>query len=172
MAEYEGDKPTDKESKHADIIKQIELDAEADWQNRLDALDDLRFVANEDNCGQWDPLVYRERLDQGRPVITVNLMPQFIRQVTNDARKNRPAIKVRPVDDDADPETADIYEGIVRHIEDQSEAASKAYIPAIDNAAKCGIGNWRVTAKYCDDESFDEKQELYIEGIPNALAVL
>jgi hypothetical protein len=171
MAEYDV-KPTDKESKHAEIIKNIELDAEADWQNRLDAIDDLRFVANENGNGQWDPLVWRERFDQGRPIITVNLMPQFIRQVTNDARKNRPAIKVRPVDDDADPKTADVFEGIVRHIEDQSEAASKAYIPAIDNAAKCGIGNWRVTAKYCDGESFDEKQELYIEGIPNALAVL
>lgn len=173
MAEYtKADKPFDKEAKHREIIKNIELDAQADWANRLEALDDLRFVANEDGCGQWDETVYRDRKEQGLSTITVNLMPQFVRQVTNDARNNRPAIKVRPVDDDADPETAEVLEGIVRHIEDQSEAASKAYIPAIDNAAKCGIGHWRVTAKYCDEESFDEKQELYIEGVPNALAVL
>jgi hypothetical protein len=169
MAEYE-DKPADKEAKHAEIMGRADKAAEADWQNRVDMLDDLRFVSNENNWGQWDPVVYRERVDQGRPVVTINLMPQFIRQVTNDARKNRPAIKVRPVDDDADPETADILEGIVRHIEDQSEAASKAYIPAIDNAAKCSIGHWRITADYCDDESWD--QDLFIKGIPNALGVL
>ncbi len=172
MAAYESAKPTvkDLEAKHREIIKEIELDAEADWQNRLDALDDLRFYANEGGTGQWDPEVLRERLEQGRPIVTVPLMGQFVRQVTNDARKNRPAIKVRPVDDDADPETAEILEGIVRHIEDQSEAASKAYIPGVNNAAICGIGHWRVNAKYCDDESWN--QQLYIEGIPNALAVL
>lgn len=170
MADYVAEKPVDKDSLHSQIIKRAERAAEVDWQNRLDAQDDLRFYANEGGVGQWDPEVLRERVEQGRPVVTVPLLGQFVRQVTNDARKNRPAIKVRPVDDDADPKTAEILEGIIRHIEDQSEAASKAYIPAINNAAICGIGHWRVTADYCDDNSWD--QELYIKGIPNALGVL
>jgi hypothetical protein len=163
MAEYE---PTD----HLEILKRADEAAQADWQNRIDALDDLRFYANEGGTGQWDPEVLRERREQGRPIVTIPLMGQFVRQVTNDARHNRPAIKVRPVDDEADPETAEVLEGIVRHIEDLSEAASKAYIPGINNAAICGIGHWRVNAKFRDDESWN--QELYIEGIPSALAVI
>lgn len=160
----------DKLSLHNEIMQRAERAAEADWQNRLDALEDLRFYANENGVGQWDPQVLRERIEQGRPVVTVPLLGQFVRQVTNDARHNKPGIKVRPVDDDADPDTAEVLEGIVRHIEDQSEAASKAYIPAINNAAICGIGNFRVSADYCDEESWE--QSLYIKGIPSALAVL
>lgn len=155
---------------HTEIMKRADQAAQADWQNRIDALDDLRFVANENGIGQWDPLVLAERTEQGRPIITVNLMPQFVRQVTNEARNNRPAIKVRPVDDDADVETAEVLEGIIRHIEDQSEATSKAYIPAVDNSAKCGIGHFRVTPDYRDDDGFD--QDLFIRNIPSALSVL
>lgn len=164
-------KRDDKPTQHALILEYAELAARADWENRLAALDDLRFYSNEGGTGQWDPEVLKERIDQGRPVISVPLLGQFVRQVTNDARNNRPAIKVRPVDDDADPETADVLEGIVRHIEDQSEAASKAYIPAINNAAICGIGHFRVAADWRGaEESWD--QSLYIRGIPSALAVL
>jgi len=155
---------------HAEILKRADDAAQADWQNRLDALEDLRFRANEGGNGQWDPEVLAERIEQGRPVITVNLIPQYVRQVTNDARNNRPAIKVRPVDDDADVDTAEVFEGIVRHIEDQSEATSKAYIPSVDNSATCGIGHFRVVPDYRDDNSWE--QDLFIRNIPNALAVL
>lgn len=161
---------SDKLSLHSEIMERAEQAAQSDWQNRLDALDDLRFRANENGIGQWDPVVFAERTEQGRPIITVNLIPQFVRQVTNEARNNRPAIKVRPVDDEADPETAEVLEGIIRHIEDQSEATSKAYIPAVDNSATCGIGHFRITPEYRDDNGFD--QDLFIRNIPSALAVL
>lgn len=156
----------DKDDLHATIVRNIEEDLDADAENRDEALDDLEFKAGN----QWDPDLEAERVTDGRPCLTINRIPQFIRQVTNEARENRPAIKVRPVDDGSDVETADIYEGLVRHIEDQSEAVAKAYIPAIDNAASCGIGNWRVKTGYCDDTSFD--QDLFLEGIPNAMAVV
>jgi hypothetical protein len=155
---------------HGEILKRADDASQADWQNRLDALEDLRFRANEGGNGQWDPEVLAERVEQGRPVITINLIPQFVRQVTNEARNNRPGIQVRPVDDDADPETAEVYEGIVRHIEDQSEAVSKAYIPAVDGSATCGIGHFRITTDYRDDDSWE--QDIFIKGINNPLAVL
>lgn len=162
MAEkYKGDK-----DRHADILKEFEEDMDADFDNRVEMEDDLNFKAGD----QWDSDLRQERTADGRPCLTINRIPQFIRQVTNEARENRPSIKVRPVDDDSDVETAEIQEGLIRHIEDQSEAVSKAYIPGIDNAASCGIGNWRVKSGYADDDSFD--QELFIEGIPNAMSVV
>ena len=57
-----------------------------------------------------------------RPMLTINKMPQHIRQVTNDIRQNRPSIRYRPADDKADPEVADILMGLVRHIETHSDA--------------------------------------------------
>ena len=38
----------------------------------------------------------------GRPVLTVNKLPQHLAQVTNEVRQNPPQSKVRPVDDRAD----------------------------------------------------------------------
>lgn len=159
----------DHEDMHASILRHFEEDMEADHDNREAALDDIRFrVGDSVNNYQWDSAVLAER--EGRPCLTINRMPQFIRQVTNDAREARPSIKVRPVDDNADVDTAEVLEGLIRLIEDQCEAVSKAYIPAIDNAATCGMGAWRVKTGYADDRSFD--QEVLIEGIPNALAVV
>lgn len=153
---------------HSQIIERADQAHVADLENREEALDDLRFCAGGRN--QWDITVLQQREADGRPIITVDRMGQFVHQVSGEARKNRPSIKVRGVDDQADPDTADILEGIVRHIEDQSEATSTAYIPGIENAARCGIGAWRITTKWADDDTFG--QDIFIEGIPNALAVL
>jgi len=159
---------TEENDKHREIMERADLAHVADLENREEALDDLRFCAGGRN--QWDPTVLQQREADGRPIITVDRMGQFVHQVSGEARKNRPSIKVRGVDDQSDPDTADILEGIVRHIEDQSEATSQAYIPGIENAARCGIGAWRVTTKWADDDTWG--QDIYIEGIPNALAVL
>ena len=140
----------------------------ADLENREEALDDLRFCAGGRH--QWDITVLQEREADGRPIITINRMGQFVHQISGEARANRPSIKVRPVDDESDPDTADILEGIIRHIEDQSEAVSKCYIPGIENAARCGIKNWRVNTEWADDDTFG--QDIFIRDIMNPLAVL
>ena len=57
---------------------------------------------------QWNADDIEARKNQGRPSLTVNRMPSFIRQVVNDARQNKPSIKVHPFDDKADPETAEV----------------------------------------------------------------
>lgn len=161
-------KKPDKEKLFSQIMARAEEAHTYDFDNRAEALDDLKFKLGGDY--QWDETLLAERRNDGRPCETINRMPQFIRQVTNDARENRPSIKVRGVDDEADPETAEVLEGTIRHIEDQSEATSTAYIPAIDNAASCGIGHWRIRTEYADDDTFG--QDIFIEGIPNPLAVL
>ena len=68
-------------------------------------LDDLRFVYMADQY-QWPESVRQERERQKRPCLVINRMPQFIRQVVNDSRQNRPSIKVSGVDSQADPKTA------------------------------------------------------------------
>ena len=143
--------------------------------SREDELDDLRFMAaSPDNQWQWpaDVLATRGAVQgqtiNARPCLTINKLPQHVRQVTNDQRQNRPSGKVIPVDDNADVEVADIFDGIVRHIEYISDA-DVAYDTACDNQVTYGEGYIRILTEYCDENSFD--QDIRIERVRNSFSV-
>lgn len=123
--------------------------------NYKEALADWRFRAGE----QWPEQIRREREAEGRPTITVNRILPPIRQVTNDQRQNRPSIKVHPVDDLADIETAKIIQGIVRHIEQDSNA-DVAYDTGFEGGAVGGVGWIRVITEYIDPMSFEQKLKI------------
>lgn len=135
--------------------------------NIIAAYEDLEFLVGGD--AQWDQDSLKERRAEGRPCLTVNQIPQFVHQVTGDIRQMKPAIKVVPVDDDADPKVADIMAGLIRYIENRSDAAG-VYFQAADQSVAAGIGHWRVTTEYADDSTF--LQEIRIEGVDDGVAVL
>jgi hypothetical protein len=144
-------------------------------ESREDELDDLRFYAGSpDNSWQWPADVLQTRGSvQGqtinaRPCLTINKLPQHVRQVTNDQRQNRPSGKVIPVDDKADVEVADIYDGLVRHIEYISDA-DVAYDTACENQVSYGEGYIRLLTEYCDDDTFN--QDIKIGRIRNSFSV-
>jgi len=143
--------------------------------SRNDELDDLRFMAGSpDNNWQWPSNVLATRGNvQGqtinaRPCLTINKLPQHVRNVTNEQRQNRPSGKVIPADDRADPEVAEIFDGIVRHIEYMSDA-DVAYDTACDNQVTFGEGYIRLLTEYCDEDTFD--QDIRIGRIRNAFSV-
>lgn len=137
-------------------------------ENRERMKEDIRFAAaSPDDPWQWDELTRKERKGN-RPMLTINKLPQHIRQVTNDIRQNRPSIKFRPADDKADVETAEILMGLVRHIEAHSDA-DIAYDTAAENEVTCGLGYIRVIADYISDESFD--QDIYIKRVKNPFRI-
>jgi hypothetical protein len=152
---------------------QMALSAYSD--SREDELDDLRFMAGSpDNQYQWpaDVLATRGSIQgqtiNARPCLTINKLPQHVRQVTNDQRQNRPAGKVIPVDSQADPEMAEIFEGMVRHIEYISDA-DVAYDTACDNQVTFGEGYIRILTEYCDENTFD--QDIKIGRVRNSFSV-
>jgi hypothetical protein len=132
---------------------------QADRPNRRKALDDMRFVYEPG--AQWDELVKIERGE--RPCLEFNKLRVTIKRVVNDMRANRPAGKIRPVED-ADVDSAEVYEGLVRNIWNVSDGDT-----VIDGAAEYqvggGMGAWRVCVDYVSDADFD--QEIYIEAIRN-----
>ena len=117
---------------------------------------------------QWNADDIEERKNQGRPSLTINRMPSFIRQVVNDARQNKPSIKVHPFDDTADPDTAEVINGIIRNIEQVSKA-DLAYDTAIDCATSGGFGYFRIDLDYADDDTFD--LDIRINRILNPLTI-
>lgn len=138
----------------------------AEQEGRLAALDDLKFVSDAKN--QWPAEVAQARRSDGRPCLTINKLPTFLHQVTNDMRQNRGSIKVHPVDDGADVEIADVYQGLIRAIEYESNA-DVAYDTAGGSAALMGFGFFRLVTEYCGQDSFD--QDIKFKRIRNAFTV-
>lgn len=145
-----------------DALKRA-MDAEA--RNRSNWLEDVRFARLGE---QWPEAVRRQRELQGRPCLTINRLPAFIRQVTNSARQNKPAIKTHPVGDGADEATSKILNGLIRNIEISSNA-DVAYDTALEHAVTGGFGYLRVGTEYAGDDAFD--QEIRIERVANPLTV-
>lgn len=144
-------------------------------ESREDEIDDLRFAAGSpDNQWQWpaDVLATRGSVQgqtiNARPCLTINKLPQHIRQVTNDQRQNRPAGKVIPADDNADIEVAEVFDGIVRHIEYISDA-DVAYDTACENQVIYGEGYIRILTDYCNESTFD--QDIKIGRVRNSFSV-
>ena len=144
-------------------------------ETREDELDDLRFyAASPDNQWQWPADVLQTRgAVQGqtinaRPCLTINKLPQHVHQVTNEQRMNRPGIKVIPADDKADVDMADVFNGVIRHIEYISDA-DVAYDTACENQVSYGEGYIRLLTEYCDEDTFD--QDIKIGRIRNSFSV-
>jgi hypothetical protein len=144
--------------------KRFDRCVSAESENRKQALDDLKFKAGE----QWPADVIATRNADKRPMLTINKIPTFIHQVTNDQRQNRPGINVNPVGEKGDPEAAKMYRGMIRAIERDS-TADIAYDTAFDNAVSNGIGYWRVLTDYEGQDSFD--QVIHIRRIRNPFTV-
>lgn len=138
---------------------------EAENQYRTQAVEDLRFRAGD----QWDGAARRQRKNEGRPCLTVNRVPQFVRQVTNSMRQNRPSMRVSPVDDRADIKTAEILQGLFRNIEYLS-SADIAYDVACDSQVTHGLGYFRFVTQYATPYTFD--LDLRILPVRNPLLIL
>ena len=137
--------------------------AEADRHNRLDALEDIRFVNIPG--AQWNENMKTNRGD--RPCYEYNKTRMRCKRIINDMRDNRPAGKVRGVEGD-DPETAEIYEGLIRNIWNVSHG-DNATDYAAEYQVEGGMGAWRVNTEYSADTAFN--QDIIIEMIDNPFSL-
>lgn len=140
---------------------------EGTWRGR--ARDDLKFVnADAYNQWQWPADISALRSQPGRPKLTINKTRQHCLQILNDARQNKPSVKIIATGGESSAEAAQTFEDVVRRIEYNSNAEA-AYMQALDFAVKIGIGYWYVTTDYADDNSFD--QEIFIRPIRDPFMV-
>ena len=148
-----------------DDLEAFDRAVESEADQRREALDMLKFVKLGE---QWPGDVKSQRELEGRPCLVINRLPAFGKQVTNDARQNRPMIKTHPIGDKADRETAEIYNGLIRNIEYTSNA-DVAYDTALDFAVNCGIGYTMVNIDYANTDNFDK--DIKIERVDNPFAI-
>jgi hypothetical protein len=135
---------------------------------RLRWIDDYKFAnGDSDNHYQWPDEIYGQRENEAAPTLTISKVRQHNLQIINDAKQRKSSIKYRPVGDGATAKAAEVYEGIVRHIENVSNASVHRGM-AIEFQVQAGLGFTRVTTDYEHDKTFD--QEIYIRGIPDPSA--
>ena len=105
--------PADNQKKHDAILEEAKRFREkcitVNAENRRLAVDDLTFLSGK----HWDSRDAALREKEGRPVLTIDKLSTFVRQIKNDQRINKPSIKVHPVDDESDPETAKVRQGMI-----------------------------------------------------------
>jgi hypothetical protein len=150
---------------HALALKRWQAGYERDRDNIDAAYEDLEFLEGD----QWPVEAVRIRESEDRPIQTFNRMPQFVRQITGDMRLARPGIKVVPVDSGADRAIARVRAGLIRYVENRSDAQA-AYCHAADQQVAAGIGHWRVIKEYADDATFN--QELRVVAVEDGIAVI
>jgi hypothetical protein len=159
--------------KEKDIIARAQDNFKSclDWEalSRQRFRDDMRFLfADSDNQDQWEPAVKARRHMATQPMITINKVHTHWLMIVNQMKENKPSIQVHPTNGEASYEAAQIYEGLIRHIEYKSNA-KVAYDIASEQQVGGGIGYVQVITKYADDSTFD--QEIFIKEIPDALSV-
>lgn len=132
--------------------------------------EDVKFAnADSDNGWQWPNDIRKNRDLDEKPCLTINKTAQHNQLITNEMKMNLPGIKYSPVGNGASYESGQIWNALARHIENQSHATD-IYSHAIETQVEGGVGYWRVTTDFADDESFE--QEIYLEQIFDPLTVM
>ena len=140
--------------------------AEDERELRRKFVEDLK-LASPDGDDQWDPQIKLQREIAGRPAMAFPRCHTFVQQVSNEARQNKPQVKFAPRLD-ADKDTAEVYEGLARFIQYESNAQI-AYETAIEYSAGGSFGYYRFLTEYCDDET--DEQDLKIVPVMDPLTV-
>jgi len=142
-----------------------------EWESdsRRKFIEDLKFANGDpDNGWQWDAAITTNRINDGKPCLTINKTRQHNLIITNDAKQNKPGVNIKPVGDGASYDAAQVFEGVVRHVEYLSNA-EQAYDTASMFQVQGGIGYWRVVTDYVSDDSFD--QDIFIRRVKNPMCV-
>ncbi len=139
----------------------IATDAESD--NRKRAKESIAFREGD----QWDHST-ATTASEYEPELTINLTDALVQRVENNIRQRRPMVKYHPVGDGADIETAQILNGIARHVETRSDA-SVAYDAGTGSQLDAGWGYFRLVIEYVDRKSF--QKDMRIVPIRNVFTV-
>lgn len=138
----------------------------AEKRNRENQRDDTEFVYKPGS--QWPTKAREDRKKNGDPCMEFPQLKQFVAQVVNDQRQNRPGIRIHPASGDASAEVAEILQGLIRGIEYDSRAES-VYDCGYQHSVVGGRGYWRIVSEYEGPKSFNQK--LVIKRIADPLSV-
>lgn len=148
------------DQKHSEMIGRLREAQEAEYDNRQMVREADHFLNKRD--GQWEPEIInrfgnkpRYTFDESNPIVD-DIMGEMSAAEFN--------VRVSPSGSEASRDTAQIFEGIIRTIENISNARH-IYDASARIMVGTGIDGWRVVQAYRDDNSF--QQDLLIKKIPD-----
>lgn len=145
---------------HKDVLTALKQAQDAEHDQRENARDADLFCNKKD--GQWEPKWWN--INDGKPRYTFDLTTPIVDQIVGDIQEADFGVEVEPTGASASEDAAKLLNGIVRHIQNLSNA-DDIYTDAARGMVTSGIDGWRVVQKYHSDDSFD--QDLIIEPIPS-----
>jgi len=141
-------------------IKELEAAQESEHDQREAARESDHFVNKAD--GMWEPSVISKM--GGRPRYTFDLCSPVMDQIMGEMQQAAFECSVRPVNAEGSKKVAQVYDGIIRHIQSVSMASS-IYMHAARQMLTTGLGGWRIVHDYIDADSF--WQDLYLRPVSN-----
>jgi len=136
---------------------------DADFDQREIAREDIHFLHKED--GQWEPEVISRMTN--RPRYTFDQCNPVVDSIAGEIEQAEFGIRVRPAGGEATEDVAEVMNGMIRNIQNISNASSLVFNPAARKMVESGFSAWRVTTEWADTDSFE--QDLFIRPISNAI---
>lgn len=158
-------KPKSEKYKYDDhnyVITALEKAQDADHDNREAAREAFLFVNKRD--GQWEPYWWNQ--NSGKPRYTFDQVSKIIKQQVNQIKKADFDIRVQPAGGDATKDIALTYDGIIRNIENMSQA-KQVYGRTAKGMVTTGFDAIMIDHQYINSDSFD--QDLCIKHINNPI---
>lgn len=154
--------PNDLEAIHKRALEDLRRSQEGEADERERCADDAVFC--DEPGGQWGRNMAR---DAKRPRLEMDNVRHMRNIIVGDFRQNRIGAKVRPADNEATPEMADVFNGLIRN-KFNNAGAKSAFDNAFHEVATVGIGAVQLCVDYQSPDTFD--QDFEIKAIYDAAA--
>ena len=143
-----------------DIKTKLKQAQDFEYDMRENSKECVLFVDKRD--GQWEPKI--TQLFSGRPRYTDDRVSPIVNQVAGEMANADFSLRCDPMGGQSTKEIARLYDGILRAIQNQSNA-DQIYKHASRHALKSGIAGWELVQDYADSDSFD--QDLLLRPLYN-----
>ena len=145
---------------HQYVLNLLQKAQDADHDMREQAREAFLFVTKRD--GMWEPMWWSKNDD--KPRYTFDMVNPIVDQVAGELEQAGFDVRVNPAGGGATKDIANTLDGMIRNIENMSDA-TQVYNQSARGMVITGYDGWRISHKYVDDDSFD--QDLVIEKICN-----
>lgn len=149
---------------HTKVTKMLVSDQEAERDRRDTVREVHRFLDDDD--GQWEDHVKNTMTTQQRPRYSFDRCNDIVDDIAGEMEQADFDIKVKPSGGDATKDIAKTYDGLIRNIENLSNAVD-VYNSAGRSMVRAGFDCWIVNQRWGDNDTFD--QDLYIDPIADAV---
>jgi len=147
---------------HGGVLAML-ADAQSVESERRGKVREVHSFLNEPD-GQWEDSVSDDF--SGRPRYTLDRCNDIVDDIAGEMEQADFNISIKPAGGDSTKDLAKTYDGLIRYIENLSNATD-IFNAAGRSMVAAGFDCWRVAQRWGDNNSFD--QDLYIDPISDAV---